>query len=40
MRLRTTGILLIVFLALLGYVYFVEMRKPPAPAPMTRARGC
>jgi hypothetical protein len=36
MRLRTTGILLIAFLVLLGYVYFVEMRKSPAQAPIDK----
>jgi hypothetical protein len=37
MRLRNTGILLLVFLALLGYVYFVEMRKSPAAAPVDKS---
>jgi hypothetical protein len=37
MRLRTTGILLIVFLALLAYVFFVEMRKSPALAPIDKS---
>ena len=34
MKFRSTGILLIVFAVLLGYVYFFELHKKPAEAPV------
>jgi len=37
MKFRSTGLLLLVFVLLLGYVYFVELKKPAAVAPVDKS---
>ena len=37
MKFRTTGILLLVFVVLLGYVYFFELHKKPAETPTDKS---
>jgi hypothetical protein len=37
MKFRTTGLLLVIFVVLIGYVYFVELRKKPADQPVDKS---